>query len=45
MVITNNDNFVQGTAIIRNTENINGVRLKMPTSPSLTSQKGCRFIT
>jgi hypothetical protein len=35
----------QGTKIIKNTENVNGVWLKMPTSPGLTSLMGCRFIT
>jgi hypothetical protein len=35
----------QGRKIIRNTENINGVRLKMHTSPGLTPLTGCRFIT
>jgi hypothetical protein len=37
--------FGQGTKIIKNTENVNGVRLKIPTSPGLTPLTGCRFIT
>jgi hypothetical protein len=40
MVITNNDNFSQDTEIIKNTENVNGVRLKMSTSPGLTPLMG-----
>jgi hypothetical protein len=31
--------------ILKNTQNINGVRLKMPTSPGLTPLTRCRFIT
>jgi hypothetical protein len=48
MVFTKNDNFElvwSSTEIIKNTKNINGVRLKMSTSPGLTPLMGCHFMT
>jgi hypothetical protein len=44
MVFIKNNNFSQGTEIIKNTENVNGVRLKIPTFSGLTPIIGCRFI-
>jgi hypothetical protein len=38
-------NFGQGTKIIKKTENIKGVQIKMPTFFGLTPLIGCRFIT
>jgi hypothetical protein len=37
--------FDRGIEIIKNIENINGVRLKMPTSLGLTPLMECHFIT
>jgi hypothetical protein len=45
MIFTINDNFDQGTKIIKKNENINGIRLKIPTSLGLTPLMECRFIT
>jgi hypothetical protein len=44
MIFIKNNNFSQGTKIIKNTENVNGVRLKIPMFPGLTPLIGCRFI-
>jgi hypothetical protein len=48
MVFTKNENFRlvwSSTEIIKNTKDVNGVRLKMPTSLGLTPLTGCCFIT
>jgi hypothetical protein len=48
MVFTKNDTFGliwSNAEILKNTQDVNGVRLKMPTSLGLTPLMGCRFIT
>jgi hypothetical protein len=48
MVFTKNDTFGliwSSAEILKNTQDVNGVRLKMPTSLSLTLLTGCPFIT
>jgi hypothetical protein len=48
MVFTKNDNFGliwSSAEILKNTQDINEFRFKMPTSPGLTSLTGCHFIT
>jgi hypothetical protein len=48
MIFTKNDNFEliwSSAEILKNTQDVNRVRLKMATSPGLTQLTGCRFIT
>jgi hypothetical protein len=48
MVFTKNDNFGlvwSSEEILKNTQYINGIRIKMPTSPGLTPLTGYYFIT
>jgi hypothetical protein len=48
MVFIKNDNFGliwSSAENLKNIQNVNGVRLKMPTSPALTPLTRCHFIT
>jgi hypothetical protein len=48
MTFTKNDTFGliwSNAEILKNTQDVNGVRLKMLTSPDLTPLTRCRFIT
>jgi hypothetical protein len=45
MVFTKGMTIWSNLVKVKNTENVNGVRLKMPTFSDLTPLTGCRFIT